>query len=168
MQGFMSYKTILPYIGGKQKVVSRLARYFPVGLRALGSPFLGGGAVEVYMAARGIRVQAADLCWELATFYQVLLEDPVAVAERFRSKLPIAYPLRPYREALFAKPDDPVETACLFYILIRGGFSHIPARTGGSPHNVRKCNAGRWRSFYKMRRAGEQMRGPSDEGLKSQ
>ena len=147
----MSHKTILPYVGGKQAVVRRLAGYFPVGLQALGSPFIGGGSVEVYFAARGVKVTAADACWELATFWQVLLSDPKALADRFRSKVPIQYPLDPYRDALRAVTDDPVETACLLYILIMCGFSHIIAReSGGSPRNTYKINTHRGAKFSKI------------------
>ena len=136
----MSYKTILPYVGGKQKVVQRLARYFPLGISTLGSPFIGGGSVEVYHAARGVKVIAADACWELATFWEVLLSDPEALVSRLRSKMPFVYPLHPYREALRAVPDDPVETACLIHILMICGFSHIVARAGGSPRSTAKIN----------------------------
>ena len=136
----MSYKTILPYVGGKQMVVKRLARYFPLNMPALGSPFIGGGSVEVRMAAQGLQVTAADACWELATFWRVLLDDPVALESRLRSMMPIQYPLDPYREALREPPDDPVDVACLFYILIVCGFSHIIRGTGGSPITTQDLN----------------------------
>lgn len=148
----MSHKTILPYVGGKQAVVRRLSRYFPSKPLALGSPFIGGGSVELYMAARGVRVFAADRCAELVDFWQVLLTEPEALVERLRSKMPFAYPIDPYREALH-RSVDPVETACLFYILIQCGFSHIIARdSGGSPRKALERKYGTEKYIRNLRR----------------
>lgn len=143
----MSHKTILPYVGGKQKVVRKLVQFFPDGLTEMGSPFMGGGSVEIHMQAKGVRVYAADLCRELAVFWQMMLSRPVDVAEAFKAEIPIKYPFGEYWERIRNNTDD-VEIAVVFYILTRCGFSHIPARTGGSLGKIQKFNRRGWRSQY--------------------
>ena len=148
----MSHKTIIPYVGGKQKVVRKLVSYFPDGLTEMGSPFMGGGSVEIFMQAKDVRVYAADLCWELVVFWQMMYSFPTTVAEAFKARIPIEYPLDKYREELRSGPTF-LDTAVLFYILIEGGFSHIIARTGGAPRQIQNLNRKGWRSRYaKLRR----------------
>lgn len=165
----MSHETIIPYVGGKQKAVRQLVSFFPDDLVSMGAPFIGGGSVEVFMQAKGVRVFGGDLCRELAVFWQEMLTRPVAVAEAFKARLPIEYPLDGYRAELRelsrrsacpkgnsiperASPGA-LDTAVLFYILIECGFSHILARTGGAPRQTRNLNRKAWRSRYaKLRR----------------
>ena len=143
----MAYQTILPYVGGKQKVVRQLSAFFPP-VAEMGSPFIGGGSIEVFMQAQGVRVVAGDLCRELVVFWQMMTSRPVDVAEIFRSRLPIEYPLDRYREELRSGPDD-LNMAALFYILIECGFSHILARdSGGAPRQTANLNRKAWRSRY--------------------
>lgn len=143
----MSYKTIIPYVGGKQKTVKLLASYFPKGLTEMGSPFMGGGSVEIYMQAKGVRVVAGDALRELCVFWKMMYNYPKKVADGFKNRIPIEYPLDRYREELRGKCSD-LDTAVLFYILIECGFSHILARTGGAPRNTQNINRGGWRSRY--------------------
>lgn len=143
----MAHQTIIPYVGGKQKVARQLVSYFPKGITEMGSPFIGGGSVEVLQQAKGVQVYAGDRLRELAVFWQMMCSRAVDVAEGFKARLPIAYPLDRYREELLAGTDD-INTAVLFYILIESGFSHILTRTGGSPRNVRTINRRGWRSRY--------------------
>lgn len=145
----MSHRTILGYVGGKFYAVKKLARYFPAGLTEMGSPFLGGGSLEVYMAAKGVRVVAADLIEELVVFWQEVLRDGRAVAEMFASYVPIEYPLEGYRQRLLGgQVESRVEQAVLLYILVQCGFSKILNRTGGAPRTVALLNGGQWRSRY--------------------
>lgn len=144
----MTHQTIIPYAGGKQKAVRLITQYFPDNLTEMGSPFIGGGSIEIFMQAQGVRVFAGDACRELAIFWQMMCSRPVAVAEAFKEHIPIEYPLDRYREALRSAPYD-VDVAVLFYILIECGFSHILAReSGGSPRQTEIINRGAWRSRY--------------------
>ena len=144
----MSHETVIAYAGGKSRQVRRLVQYFPDGLTEMGAPFVGGGSVEVFTQAMGVRVFGGDLCAEVATFWQEMLRDPHAVADAFRGRLPIEYPLDGYREELRRSPSR-LDTAVLCYLLIECGFSHILARTsGGSPRQVQTLNRKGWRSRY--------------------
>lgn len=143
----MSHETIIPYVGGKQKAVRNIVSFFPDDLSVMGAPFVGGASVEIFMQAKGVRVYAGDACRELAVFWQRVCDDPVAVAEAFKARLPIEYPLDGYRSELRSGPGD-LDTAVLFYILIECGFSLILARSGGAPRQTRNINRKAWRSRY--------------------
>ena len=141
-------QTIIPYAGGKQKAVRLITQYFPHDLTEMGSPFIGGGSIEMFMQSQGVQVYAGDACRELCVFWQMMCSRPVAVADAFKERIPIEYPLDRYREELRAAPYD-VDVAVLFYILIECGFSHILAgKSGGAPQQTEKINRGAWRSRY--------------------
>jgi len=80
-------KSPLRYPGGKTRAVKHILPLIPEDCGELCSPFLGGGSVELAVAARGTRVHGYDLFEPVAWFWKALLEDPDRlgrIADSFR------------------------------------------------------------------------------------
>lgn len=71
----------LLYIGSKRWLFNTLLEYMPRGTKEMVTPFFGGGAVELNMALRGIRVHGYDICPHLNNFWEHWLENPIAVED---------------------------------------------------------------------------------------
>ncbi len=69
-------KTPLRYPGGKSRAVKHILPLIPEDCEELCSPFLGGGSVELAVAARGTPVHAYDVFEPLVWFWNALLSDP--------------------------------------------------------------------------------------------
>ena len=69
----------LQYPGGKRWLFNRLLAFIPPNTQAMVSPFLGGGAVELNLAVRGLRVHGYDACPHLVNFWQHWLPQPTAI-----------------------------------------------------------------------------------------
>ena len=113
----------------------------------MGSPFVGGGSVEIFMQAKGVRVFGGDLCRELACMWQALLSDPARFAEDMRAEVPIPYPMHSLRRRLETS-EDSWEVGVLTWLVLKGGFSYLLRDCGGSPRNVKDFNRSEWRSTY--------------------
>ena len=73
-------KTPLRYPGGKSRAVKHILPLIPEDITELCSPFLGGGSVELAVAARGTPVYAYDIFKPLVWFWNALLTDPQRLA----------------------------------------------------------------------------------------
>jgi len=73
-------KTPLRYPGGKTRAVKHILPLIPEDCGELCSPFLGGGSVELAVAARGTKVHGYDLFEPLVCFWQSLLSEPIKLA----------------------------------------------------------------------------------------
>ena len=73
-------KTPLRYPGGKSRAVKHILPLIPEDITELCSPFLGGGSVELAVAARGTPVHAYDIFEPLVWFWNALLTDPRLLA----------------------------------------------------------------------------------------
>ena len=88
--GIYSGKSILRYPGGKARATGFLLSFFPKGLKTLVSPFIGGGSVELALAAKGIKVYGYDIFNPLVEFWQCTLEKPGALADEVEEYIPLA------------------------------------------------------------------------------
>jgi DNA adenine methylase len=79
-------KTILRYAGGKSRAIKQFTPYVE-DYDTIVSPFIGGGSLEVHWAAMGKEVIAADVFDILVNFWNVLLNNPDALADEL-SKIP--------------------------------------------------------------------------------
>lgn len=162
----MTWKTPLPYMGGKQRAVRKLAQFIPDGITQLGSPFFGGGSFEFYLAAsRGINIVAADGFAPLVNFWQWELNFPTKLSDTLGSLVPVAHDaFFRIREEL--KDDCPptIENAAKMYILYICGYSHT-IRGGHSPRQLQKNNRRNWRG---PRRSLRNLRLSSDITIKCQ
>lgn len=75
----------LRYMGGKRWLFNTLVDYIPKRTTEVVSPFFGGGALEINLAARGIQVHGFDLCPNLVNFWQQWLEDPLHILSEAKS-----------------------------------------------------------------------------------
>lgn len=88
------------------------------------SPFMGGGCIELALAARGVKVQAYDLFQPLADFWELLTTEG---GKRIGEEVAKHYPLKDrehYKSFLpLLESDDKFTRAWSFYICIKGAFS---------------------------------------------
>ena len=77
----MSSKTPLRYPGGKSRAVKTILPHIPVDCKELCAPFLGGGSIELAVAARGTRVYGYDAFRPIVWFWRALLENPEVLAQ---------------------------------------------------------------------------------------
>ena len=120
------YKVInspITYPGGKRWLLKRLVALIPADTQEMVSPFFGGGAIELNLAVRGVRVHGYDICSHLTNFWQQWLHNPCEII-RDAPKI-----LRQYdREALvslksnFENIAGAEHRALLFYIFNRLAF----------------------------------------------
>lgn len=81
----------ISYIGGKEKLWPVARRLLPKDIKELASPFLGGGALELEVAATGIQVYAGDLLWPLVNFWQHFLKDAKSMARSVNRVFPLSW-----------------------------------------------------------------------------
>ena len=79
-----SHKSPIRYFGAKTKARRILASYLPRGVTEVVSPFLGGGAFELDLTGRGIRVHASDLFPPLVNLWKILLTHPHELCDAVR------------------------------------------------------------------------------------
>ena len=77
----MSNKTPLRYPGGKSRAVKTILPHIPVNCKELCSPFLGGGSIELAVAAIGTRVYGYDVFRPIVWFWRAVLENPEKLAD---------------------------------------------------------------------------------------
>lgn len=130
-------KSPLRYPGGKSRAVNCILDLLPPNLERLCSPFIGGGSVELALAARGVEVFAYDAFPPLVNFWRTLLEDAAGLADAVGRH----YPMK--KDAFYALQKrhsditDPVESAAAFFALNRCSFSGTTLSGGMSPGHPR-------------------------------
>jgi site-specific DNA-adenine methylase len=93
------------YAGGKNKMKDEIIKIIDEvhpNLDRMMSPFMGGGCIELALAARGVKVQAYDLFQPLADFWEILTTEggkkiaeeaakhcPLKDREHYKSFLPL-------------------------------------------------------------------------------
>ena len=135
------------YIGGKSKLYNKLYergnRLLPEGLTEMMSPFIGGGALELKLAATGVRVHAYDKFEPLVNYWKCMLSDPGKVICNIYKYLPLfakyystydEYP--PHQNA--TEPYELADNAAAFWCLNRGSYSGITLAKRGTSHNPDK------------------------------
>lgn len=130
-------KSPLRYPGGKSRAVNCILGLLPPDIERLCSPFIGGGSVELALAARGVEVRAYDAFPPLVNFWRTLLADAPGLANAVRRY----YPMK--KDAFYALQKqhsditDPVESAAVFFALNRCSFSGTTLSGGMSPGHPR-------------------------------
>ena len=74
-------KTPLRYPGGKSRALKHILPLIPKDCGELCSPFLGGGSVELAVAARGTKVYGFDIFEPIVWFWRSLLSEPNKLAD---------------------------------------------------------------------------------------
>lgn len=130
-------KSPLRYPGGKSRAVKELIQYFPVGLDKVCSPFVGGGSLELELASKGVEVFAYDVFEPLTDFWQVLLSNPVELAEMVSKYYPLTNEKFYSLQKDFLKLKTQKEKAAVFFVLNRASFSGTTLSGGMSPNHPR-------------------------------
>lgn len=132
-----SSKSILRYPGGKTRGVEFITRFIPFGVDEILSPFLGGGSIELALAAKGKIVYGYDLFNPLVEFWQSLLKNPTILADKVLKYFPLTkerfYELQNAQDSFATK----LERAAVFYVLNRCSFSGATLSGGMSPNHPR-------------------------------
>ena len=127
----------LRYPGGKSRAVKQILNLLPEDMSKLCSPFVGGGSVELALAARGVEVRACDAFLPLVNFWQVLLQDAPSLARRVEEYHPLS------KDSFYELQDQHVDiegcerSAAVFFVLNRSSFSGTTLSGGMSPGHPR-------------------------------
>lgn len=140
----------LRYPGGKSRAAHIIGNLLLLNGREVVSPFFGGGSVELYCAARGMRVYGYDSFTPLVEFWRGIQENPLAVGQEAENFYPLSqgrfYELQ-RRQAEFCCT---FQRAAAFYALNRASFSGVTLSGGYSPKHPRFTRQGieALKSFY--------------------
>jgi len=124
-------KTPLLYPYDKPRAASLVASHIPEDTKRIVSPFLGGGSIELALAARGYEVDANTSSRLLYDFWDCVQRDPERVYQMAMGFHPIADPKLFYMlQKKIYQPHDEFMRAALFYILALCAENH--AATSGN------------------------------------
>lgn len=133
----LSSRPLLRYPGGKTRAVEFITQFFPAKIESLLSPFLGGGSIELAIAAKGITVYGYDVFSPLVEFWQCLLTQPESLANEVEKYFPLSkskfYELQLNQTRFKTK----IERAAVYYVLNRSSFSGSTLSGGMSPGHPR-------------------------------
>jgi DNA adenine methylase len=115
--------TVLRYPGGKSRAVKHILPRLPEADVYI-SPFFGGGAIELALAAQGKRVIANDKFEPLYNFWQCLQEDADAVEHEVRRLQPFTKEkFHDCRSKILDQTIEPVRRAAMYFAINRSSFS---------------------------------------------
>lgn len=120
---------MLRYAGGKSKAIKALLPFVPEGTCEIVSPFLGGGALELALAKRGVLVYGSDIDEPLVAFWETMKSDRAELVVRLRNLHPFTKDLYRECQAHLNDEDTPLNQAVRFFIVNRCCFSGC--MTGG-------------------------------------
>lgn len=83
----ISTKRVFRYPGGKSIASRYFSKCLPSDVREVISPFFGGGAFELFLTGRGIRIHGSDLFEPLVNLWNHILVDNKKLAQRAESIL---------------------------------------------------------------------------------
>ena len=86
----VSSRTWIRYFGGKQSAVKEILACFPDEVEEVVSPFVGGGSIEMALAAKGIKVHAFDKFEILVKCWNTMFEHAEEVSKRASELYPLA------------------------------------------------------------------------------
>lgn len=132
-----SKNSLLRYPGGKTRAVEAITAYFPRIIDSICSPFFGGGSIEIYMAAKGVKVLGYDAFNPLVEFWQCVQASSTKLADKVKEYFPLEkdrfYELQKKQHTLKTKLDR----AAAYYVLNRSSFSGSTLSGGMSPGHPR-------------------------------
>lgn len=133
----LTSRSPLRYPGGKTRAIAYITQYFPDNLKQMVSPFLGGGSIELFMAAQGVKVYGYDAFAPLSEFWQCLTSQPQALADEVEKHYPL--PKEQFYELQKTQThfETPLQRAAVFYVLNRSSFSGATLSGGMSPDHPR-------------------------------
>ncbi|WP_375624887.1 MULTISPECIES: DNA adenine methylase [unclassified Bartonella] len=130
-------KSPLRYPGGKSRAVPMIINNYIRKRKTVCSPFVGGGSIELTLAKRGTRVYAYDAFKPLVIFWQMLLKDASALAEKVREYEDMTSVMFYNLQKTFWNIKNQLEIAAVFFVLNRSSFSGTTLSGGMSPGHPR-------------------------------
>jgi DNA adenine methylase len=127
-----THQTLLRYPGGKSRAVAQLLNFFPAQPGVLVSPFFGGGALELALAACGWRVLGFDAYQPVVDFWQQALTDPQRLAAEVAEYHPLTLEGFKRLQAEVHQLPTQWERAAAFYVLNRTSFNGTTCSGGMS------------------------------------
>jgi len=117
----------IQYVGGKFWLFRTFMQYFPIHTKEVVSPFFGGGAIELNLASRGVKVIGYDKFEPVVNFWNVFPKSPnqfvVDVVELLKSES------REYFTGIhngdYFKEECNYKRALLYFLLTRMSFRSI-------------------------------------------
>ncbi|WP_081609052.1 DNA adenine methylase, partial [Paramagnetospirillum caucaseum] len=123
---------IFRYPGGKERGKKTIISFIPEGVNEVCSPFLGGGAVELDLGQRGIRVHGFDVFQPLVNCWRQVKLDAGAVADAARKFHPIDRDGFYRLQRSYFDIRDPMMRAGAYFALNRSSFSGLTFSGGYS------------------------------------
>ena len=138
------------YFGSKAKLPLHLKGYLHFFLKnkEIVSPFIGGGSLELYLAAKGNRVYASDTCYYLVNFWNQMLTQPEIVVNQVYNRWENANDHTDLF-ALIYELSDPIDQAAIYWILNKMSWSG-QTLSGSNPCKKKKVRTS-FNSFNKFR-----------------
>jgi len=94
-------KTPIRYAGGKSKAYNIITDALPENVDNIVSPFMGGGSLESRWSSElGIKVHGYDIFYALTNFWNVLLDDSDALADKLLTLAPTKQKYEEIKEVL--------------------------------------------------------------------
>jgi len=131
----------LRYPGGKSRAARQIFRFIPKETKAICSPFLGGGSLELYCISHGIKVYGYDNFRPLIDFWQCLLDNQNKLADKVEKYHPLKRNQFYHIQKEQIESKNKFERATLFFVLNRTSYSGSTLSggmaTGGKDGNPR-------------------------------
>ena len=132
-----STKSPLRYPGGKTRGVDFISRFIPKNLDKLLSPFIGGGSVELNIAAKGTKVIGYDVFNPLVEFWQSVLNNPIELTKEVQKFYPLSRELFYKLQNTQNDHAEKIKRAAIYFVLNRASFSGSTLSGGMSPEHPR-------------------------------
>ena len=150
---FDSYTTQTPlwYVGSKAKLVPHLKQYLVnMDLGSMVCPFIGGGAVELYLSSQDIQVHGSDNFHFLVNFWNQMIYNSSSLVDRVKYWWDDANGSTDFF-SMIHNTEDPLEQAAFFWILNKQSYRGLTMASGNpskSPVQVSFASFEKYRSFH--------------------
>ena len=128
------------YPGGKRWLFKTLLPLISEGTKEMVSPFFGGGAVELNLALRGVKVYGYDVFEPLVNFWQHYLDNPEGLVNHAKSlmKGKDKEYFRKIQRGGFSELTDNFDRACMYFLINRMSFngSGLAPKSGIKPNHT--------------------------------
>lgn len=150
--GLGDHMTAIPLFswpGGKRQSARFIASHLPGGTSPVVSPFLGGGAVELRLAAEGRPVEASDNNPDLIRLWEILLYRPQALADALRDLRERNLDRETMQGLINSRPSDPDLRAVYQYLRVRCGLYGAADRATLTTERQGTGEGERWRKKFR-------------------
>lgn len=131
--------TPLWYVGSKSRFITYLQPYLDIMDRSeFVCPFIGGGAVELHLSSRGIRVHASDNYGYLVNFWNQIISDPQGLVDKVDNWWSSANDGTDLY-TMIHKLKDPMEQAAVYWLINKTSYRGL-TMAGSNPYRHRDAD----------------------------